>query len=431
MIRKRAVVLLMAALIFLSLIVYPQPAKCSDNNFWGRLWHDYLYCDQNPVNLSTYTVKYGANGHCKTEVEVVLSIFHYQYIYPYDNLYFKLAVYVKASADPGYQPQFASGVSIHLDKMYEGQDHEKIQLVQDQGDPGYSQGEGVYQSTTIASGETDYLKLAGKGLAILSLAIEFVASEIPPWVPVAMGMIGAGFAFAPEPSVDFEDAGYNDACAHSWWHNEAFLGESSPIRQYCFNCFSWKQDPYYPLAGTYTLYVSAGITTWNPGVIPSFTTNPICLYIYSGGGGGCPILSVFDGSGYACEGLLNIHNTDRIDVVTDHTLTAQPEAVDGKYLLRLREHPMTTSYIDQVKLYALFGDGRYRVPLPLVAASHSAHGNVLPQLLFSDNWRIDTLGARHNDGESESIGLEFLALPPGIHPSGFVFRTEGYNDEWK
>ncbi|MFP3984965.1 MAG: hypothetical protein ACLFU9_03230 [Candidatus Bathyarchaeia archaeon] len=110
------------------------------------------------------------------------------------------------------------------------------------------------------------------------------------------------------------------------------------------------------------------------------------------GGGGCPILFVWNGSDYVKEGLLDIHNPEGVDVVYDHTLVALPERVDGAYLFRLVEHPQTISHIDQVKLYALFEDGSM-VELPLIGAWHSEDGNVLPMLLFSDDWKVDLVGA--------------------------------------
>jgi hypothetical protein len=100
--------------------------------------------------------------------------------------------------------------------------------------------------------------------------------------------------------------------------------------------------------------------------------------------------------------------------------------VGNRYLLRLTEHWSTISHIDQVKLYATLNSGM-TVPLPLVLAVHSQYGNVLPQLLFSDDWRVDELGAMWNNGTSQSVCLQFLALPPSVHVVSFAFVIEGYN----
>ena len=150
------------------------------------------------------------------------------------------------------------------------------------------------------------------------------------------------------------------------------------------------------------------------------------LWEPSGGGGGCPILTVYDGTDYVEEGLLDIHNPEGMDVVYDHTLVSTPQRVDGAYLLRLTEHPKTHSYIDQVKLYAILQDGTMK-ELPLIWAWHSEDGNVLPMLLHSDEWKADTLGANLNDGTSQSIDLKFVALSPNPEITGFMFQVEGNN----
>jgi len=149
----------------------------------------------------------------------------------------------------------------------------------------------------------------------------------------------------------------------------------------------------------------------------------------SSGGGGCPILSVYDGSEYVEEGLLDIHNPEGVDMVYEHTLVTMPERVDGAYLMRLTEHPKTHSFIDQVKLYAMLEDGTLK-ELPLIWACHSEEGNVLPMLLHSDEWKADTLGADHNDGTSQSIDLKFAALSPNLEVTGFMFQIEG-NNRWE
>jgi len=145
----------------------------------------------------------------------------------------------------------------------------------------------------------------------------------------------------------------------------------------------------------------------------------------SSGSGGCPILYVFNGEEYVSEGLLNIHNSEGIDVVTNHTLTTLPAIVEGSYLLRLVEHEKTHSYIDQIKLYAVLKNG-FIIELPLIYAQHSEHGNVLPQLLFSDDWRTDMFGAYFNNGESQYIDLKF-EVSPNLEVTELMFQIKGYN----
>jgi len=144
------------------------------------------------------------------------------------------------------------------------------------------------------------------------------------------------------------------------------------------------------------------------------------------GSGGCPFLYVFNGSEYICEGLLDIHNSQGIDVTVDHTLTAFPSSINNTYKFRLVEHPKTCSHIDQVKLYAVLENG-LTIQIPLIWAWHSENGFVLPQLLLSDNWKTLTLGADWNNGTSQSISLRFLALPPSFNVKSFIFQIEGNN----
>jgi len=144
-----------------------------------------------------------------------------------------------------------------------------------------------------------------------------------------------------------------------------------------------------------------------------------------GGGGGCPILSVYNGTKYIEEGLLDIHNIEGIDIVSVHDLTSRPEKVNNRYLLRLTEHPKTISHLDMVEFYGRLPDGLL-VSLSLKSAVHSSLGNVKQNLKSSDDVRIDLLGADHNDGISEYIDLEFDA-PKEQNFVGFIFVIEGYN----
>ncbi len=150
-------------------------------------------------------------------------------------------------------------------------------------------------------------------------------------------------------------------------------------------------------------------------------------YIYVGperDGGGCPILSVYNGTDYIEEGLLNIHSPS-FDIKNEHTLIMKPEAVDNRYLLRLTEHYKTISHIDNVKLFGRLSNG-VLIPLQLTSAFHSAIGNVIDTLWLSDDNRVDVLGADHNDGISEFIDLEFNAHN-GQSFIEFLFVIEGYN----
>ena len=111
----------------------------------------------------------------------------------------------------------------------------------------------------------------------------------------------------------------------------------------------------------------------------------------------------------------------REDVVVSHTLTVTPESERSAYLLRLTELdlPNSHSYIDQVRLLAFDKLGNFK-ELRLIGAVHSEYGNVLPQLLFSDDVRIDTL-------PYQTIDLKFLAPIWQSEVEELTFVIEGYN----
>ncbi|MDH5462424.1 MAG: hypothetical protein OEX09_09420, partial [Candidatus Bathyarchaeota archaeon] len=151
----------------------------------------------------------------------------------------------------------------------------------------------------------------------------------------------------------------------------------------------------------------------------------IKMYTSVGGPGGCPILSVYNGTGYVEEGLLDIHNPDEEDMVTSHVLIHTPEPLEHRYLLRLTEHPQTYSHLDQVQLFAMLTNGT-KVKLPLTSAIHSEDGNVKQELLLSDDVRAVMLGENWNNGTSQYIDLEFVA-PDGLVIETFTFIIEGHN----
>ena len=187
-----------------------------------------------------------------------------------------------------------------------------------------------------------------------------------------------------------------------------------------------------PYGGSESISFTVGSTgDWFVKVLPSgstygFYSIAVSVYFSGGSGGGCPTLYVYNGSKFNCEGLLDIHNPNSTDITRNHTLTTTPSFVYGTYLMRLIEHPQTYSHIDQLKLYVKFED-QTLIQLPLVWAWHSEYGNVLPQLLFSDDWKTETIGADHNNGTSQTIDLKFIALPPCIKIQAYVFETEGNN----
>jgi len=93
--------------------------------------------------------------------------------------------------------------------------------------------------------------------------------------------------------------------------------------------------------------------------------------------------------------------------------------MNHKVYLRLTEPdlPESHSYIDQVDLLAVDGSGETN-ECHLIGAKHSEDGNVLYELLRSDDVRTDT-------EPYECIDLTFLA--PIGEIDHFTFAIEGYN----
>ncbi len=151
------------------------------------------------------------------------------------------------------------------------------------------------------------------------------------------------------------------------------------------------------------------------------------LYAYflpNGGGGGepCPTLFVWNGNDYVDYGVIDIHNPSGEDVVREVAVQMEDVGLNNhKATFRLREGweglNFSESVIDHVKLYAINEDGKLKL-CPLTRANHSSLGNVLPQLLKSDDIRVQTLLL-------ETIDLTFKV--PHKNVQNFTFVIEGCN----
>jgi len=142
-------------------------------------------------------------------------------------------------------------------------------------------------------------------------------------------------------------------------------------------------------------------------------------------GGGCPFLYVFDGTEYIEEGLLDIHDINGVDKINIHRIQTTPFPLKNKIYLQLTEHTKTISHIDNVRLYGRLENGQW-ISLHLKSAIHSTMGEVRKLLWFSDDLRIETLGAEYNNGISETINLEF-AMESDTNFLEFLFIIEGNN----
>jgi len=141
-----------------------------------------------------------------------------------------------------------------------------------------------------------------------------------------------------------------------------------------------------------------------------------------GGGGGCPTLFVWNGNGYVDYGVINIHNPSGEDIVREVPVRVEDVGINNhRSKFRLREGweglNFSESVIDQVKLYAVDSQGNRHL-CPLISAEHSSLGNVLPQLLLSDDYRAQMLLL-------ETVDLTFIV--PWQNIQGFTFAIEGCN----
>lgn len=195
----------------------------------------------------------------------------------------------------------------------------------------------------------------------------------------------------------------------------------------------WGNTDPYPDLHTYTYGTSLNVTAlpwtscvfdyWtldgtnytspNPMPINMTANHSIMAHFHDASGGGgegcCPTLFSWSGTDYAYYGVIPLHNASGYDVIKEVPVNTSDVGVNNyQAQFRLREGWLglnsSESVIDQVKLYAVDAYG-HRLFCPLVNATHSRLGNVLPQLLFSDDWRAQmTL--------LETVDLRFVVLVP-------------------
>lgn len=139
--------------------------------------------------------------------------------------------------------------------------------------------------------------------------------------------------------------------------------------------------------------------------------------------GGCPTLFTWSGAAYVDYGVINIHNPMGGDVIRAVAIKPEDVAINNFYKanIRLREGwsglNFSESFIDQVKLYVQDSELNF-LSCPLTEATHSEFGNILPQLLFSDNQKTHVLLL-------ETLNLTFIV--PYQNVQNFTFIIEGCN----
>ncbi len=184
-----------------------------------------------------------------------------------------------------------------------------------------------------------------------------------------------------------------------------------------------------PSSGYYFAYWLLDSTTYyysNPITVTMTADHSLKAYFYSssGGGDGCPTLFVWNGTAWVDYGVINIHNSSGEDVIWEVQVSKEDAAVTKhqvKFMLREGWPGLnfSESFIDQVKLYAVDSQGR-RFLCPLIKAERSRLGNVLQQLLSSDDVKVQTL-------LFETINLTFTTPYPTSQIQGYIFTIEGCN----
>jgi hypothetical protein len=142
---------------------------------------------------------------------------------------------------------------------------------------------------------------------------------------------------------------------------------------------------------------------------PNYCINGVCKY---SGGGGCPVLKVWDGNSYKDVVKLDIHSEKGRDTTTSIGFSMKPK--DGKYNVKLSEIWYAFwegSHIDSVQMTDKSGK-----ECKLVSAVHNKKGDVLTAIAKSDDVRVETK-------PGEEIDLVFS----GCSGEEFVFSIEGYN----
>ncbi|MDF1538134.1 MAG: hypothetical protein P1Q69_04445 [Candidatus Thorarchaeota archaeon] len=158
------------------------------------------------------------------------------------------------------------------------------------------------------------------------------------------------------------------------------------------------------------------------------STSSLTCVSPGGGGGGCPNLLVWNGTGFSDEGIMYIHNVfdPYSDVVVSHILDVDELSIqEDTYQIKLSEigdgYNFSHSTIDQVMLMCIDVEGIF-VEYPLISAIHSKEGYITQSLLLSDDVWIETF-------KGDEITLIFK-LPHEMDYDDLldlIFVIEGHN----
>lgn len=332
-----------------------QSVKAS--SYWSATWHDYIPYSGSPFNRSRTTTVYSPDLNYWVKIALVVSIYGYTTDFDVDSVQFRAALYFDSFADEGLYPVPAEYAAIKIDKSTAGSNlgDQAIEVV-DTSDvrPGYSQGGNLFQWSSTSS---DYDDREWWGLKALAFGVGLFVEPID----VATDLIDLAYAFAPGEGTDFENAGWSssDINAICWWHClGGYFGEANPVRQYALNSIRWLQDWNVEPDTHYGLKVwaSVDLPLNNPLGVNYINLSPVTLKIIpSGGGGGCPYISTWNGEEYVVDNnLLGYSEVCNGSDVEDYYRLEQslvPEK--GKYQLQLSEFEQEHSYLDQARLLAV------------------------------------------------------------------------------
>jgi hypothetical protein len=189
---------------------------------------------------------------------------------------------------------------------------------------------------------------------------------------------------------------------------------------------NFRKGTAYHSSNVYVSYRADVTGDWFIHVTPydiSYGLYRLSLNVLHDDGEGCPTLLVWNGTHFVDEGVLNVHSEPDRDVIVQHRLKTTPARQNFICTLKLAEiaygYNFSHSYIDRVKLYAIDDKGK-KHECYLIYANHSTQGNVLLQLWFSDDIRIETF-------KDEEIDLKFLAPIFARNITSFIFEIEGHN----
>jgi len=392
MMKKSHYLALVGVLFSLVLVIQPSKAYFDDNS-WYEYWHQYKwYFPPHPQNISSTITVYSEDYHFWARAALVVSVCQYiPYSTLYDAVILELSLYFESFRDPsyGYRCPAAKSVTffIHKDTSGSNLQDQTIDIEKTTTTPGFHQGYGLVQTlSTESTAKQRYYY----GIDALATAAGLFLEPIG----VAEALINLGAAFQPQ-GVDYRDATHTDTWASSYWSNPGFdFGDQNPVRQYAYNTWRWFQAVNVKPSTFYGIKVSARVVPLNP--LPPFDTPPVYLWIYGSGGGGCPYVSVWNGTHHVLDnnlipGAERSNGTD----VTDYYMLQQPLIRnDGKYSLLIWDLDKH-SFLDHAELLAVDHESdvnvavspygeilTYKNPAALIAATDQ-NGQDLTNVLSS------------------------------------------------